>query len=157
DTKAFHNSVKRKGPSGNIPLKYAEVLRRTVDWVKCPQVTEHILWVHGSSFTSSIAQAVSSLHEQDKEALATYFVNKDPANEDVRARFISTIAYQLGRSFPEVREEIGHVVARDPAILSLSVPHQLDSLILKPLAPLLSVPDGAIDSPHHPVVIILDG
>ncbi|KJA18499.1 hypothetical protein HYPSUDRAFT_98787, partial [Hypholoma sublateritium FD-334 SS-4] len=81
---------------------------------------------------SSIAQAVADLQEQDDVFLATYFIIEDPENKDVRARFISTIAYQLGLSFPKVREELGNILAHDPSILSRSVAHQLDSLILQP-------------------------
>lgn len=156
DTNAFHNSASRKETSGRLLRQDEEVLRWTMNWAKDPEVTEHILHVHGSSRTSTIAQAVASLQEQEHVSLATYIVSKKPNNEDVRARFIPTIAYQLGRSFPKLREEIGNIVAHDPAILSLSVSHQLDSLILQPLELFLSVP-GVVDNQLHPPLIIIDG
>ncbi|KJA18503.1 hypothetical protein HYPSUDRAFT_102146, partial [Hypholoma sublateritium FD-334 SS-4] len=81
---------------------------------------------------SSIAQAVATPPEQEHVFLATYFVSKNPDNASVRARFISTIAYQLGLAFPRVREQLGNIVAHDPSILSRSISHQLDSLILQP-------------------------
>lgn len=121
-------------------------------------MTEKAIWLHGSSCTSCIAQAVADLQEQDHVFLATYFVSEDPENKDVRAQFISTIAYQLGLFFPRVRETLGNILAHDPSILSRSVSHQLDSLILQPLAPfLLDTPDDVADGQQHPVVIIVDG
>lgn len=128
-----------------------------MDWIKYSQVVERILWVHGHPSTRSIAQAVADILEQDHVSLATYFVSEDPNNEEVRARFIPTIAYQLGLSFPRVREEIGNNVAHDPAILSRSVSHQLDPLILQPLAPFLSILDDVVDTQYHPALIIVDG
>lgn len=142
---------------GGLPRQFEEVLRRTMDWVKASEVAEHALWVHGPSCTSPIAQAVASLQEEDPASLATYFISRDSGNKDVRARFISTILYQLGQSFPSVLEKIGHIIAHDPAILSRSVSHQLETLILHPLAPFLSASDDVGDSQHHPIIIIVDG
>lgn len=90
-------------------------------------------------------------------SLAAYFVGQAPDNEDVRTRFISTIAYQLCLSFPALREQIGIIVAHDPVVLLRSVSRQLDSLILQPLAQLLSPSDSVGDIQHHPVVLIVDG
>ncbi|KJA18510.1 hypothetical protein HYPSUDRAFT_205331 [Hypholoma sublateritium FD-334 SS-4] len=128
-----------------------------MDWARDPQAKEHILRVHGSSCTSSIAQAVAGFQEQDHLSVATYFVGKHPNNEDIRTRFISTIAYQLGLSFPTVREDIENLVAHDPTILSRSVSSQLDTLILQPFAPFLSVPDGVVIGQYNPALIIVDG
>lgn len=157
DTNAFHDSVTREAIFKDLSVHNKGILQRATDWVKTSNVAEHTLWAHGPSCTSSIAHAIASLPEPVHAALATFFVRKDPANEDVRARFIPTIAYQLGLSFPRVREQIGNIVAHDPAILSRSVSQQLDSLILQPLAPFLSVPDGVADGQYHPAVIIVDG
>ncbi|KJA18497.1 hypothetical protein HYPSUDRAFT_205320 [Hypholoma sublateritium FD-334 SS-4] len=128
-----------------------------MDWTKDSGVAEHMLWVHGPSFTHTIAHAVANLQEQEHATLVTYFVGRTPDNEDVRARFISTITYQLCLSFPKLREEIGAAVAHDPVVLLRSVARQLDSLILQPLAPFLSVSDSMGGVRHHPVVIIVDG
>ncbi|KJA18494.1 hypothetical protein HYPSUDRAFT_205317 [Hypholoma sublateritium FD-334 SS-4] len=128
-----------------------------MDWTKDSQVAEHILWVHGPLFTHTIAHAVANLQEQDHAPLATYFVGRVPDNEDVRTRFVPTIAYQLCLSFPKLREEIGTIVAHDPVVLLRSVSRQLDSLILQPLAPFLPVSEGAGNVQNHPVVIIMDG
>lgn len=157
DTNAFHNSSTRKEISEVLPKQYQEVIRRAADWATASAVTEHTLWVHGSSCTSSIARAVASLQEEGRVFFATYFVSENPDNEEVRTRFIPTIAYQLGLFFPRVREELGNILAHDPSILSRSISHQLDSLILQPLAPFLKPADDEVDGQHHPVVIIVDG
>lgn len=157
DTDAFHNSAKRKEAIGDLPRLYDNVFWKTIDWTTDSQATEGILWVHGPLHTSAIAQVVAGLHEQDHAALATYFVSKYPDNDDVRARFISTIAYQLGLSFPRTREEISNIIAHNPAILSRSTSCQLNSLILKPLAQSLTVPGSVVDGRYNSALIIVDG
>ena len=157
DTDAFHNSAKRKEAAESLPQQHVNIFRRMTDWATDALVTEHILWVHGISRTSTIAHVVASFQEKSHVALATYFVSKYPDNDDVRARFISTIAYQLGLSFPRTREEISNIIAHDPAILSRSTSCQLNSLILKPLAQSLTVPGSVVDGRYNSALIIVDG
>lgn len=157
DTAAFHDSMNQKETYGTLPTQYEDILQLAMDWSRDSQVTECTLWVHGPLFTHTIAQCVANLQEQDHVCLATYFVGQPPDNEDVRTRFISTIAYQLCLSFPNLREEIGRVVAHDPIVLMRSISRQLDSLILQPLAPFLSISDGLGDGGIRPVVIVVDG
>ena len=127
-----------------------------MDWAKDPQVAERVLWLHGSC-ASAISQNIANFQQEDYGLLATYFVNKYPDNLNARARFIPTITYQLGNSFRPARKEIANIITHDRTILSRSVAHQLQTLILHPLAPFLSVPDDVTGTEHHPVLIIVDG
>ena len=128
-----------------------------MDWARASQVAEHIVWLHGSSHASSISEAVAKFRQRECAPLVTYFLSQTHNDIGVRARFIPTIAYQLGRLFPGAREEIRNIVAHDPAILSLSVSHQLETLILQPLSPFLSsTTDGMPNTQHDPVLIIVN-
>ncbi len=132
DVNAFYNAAIREETAENLSQQHEEMLRRIMDWLQCSQVPEHIFWVHKSP--SSIPQSIASLHQQTQSPLATYFIDKNPDNDDVRTRFVSTVAYQLGLYFSRARKEIAQAVEHNPALLSLSVSHQLESLILKPFS-----------------------
>ena len=156
DNGAFHNSVHRKDSSQSRSRQYEEVRRRAMHWAKDTQVAERVLWLHGSC-ASAISQNIANFQQEDHGLLATYFINKCPHNLNARARFIPTITYQLGNSFRPARKEIANIITHDRTILSRSVAHQLQTLILHPLAPFLSVPDDVTGTEHHPVLIIVDG
>ncbi len=153
---AFYNSVTRKDATRMLPRQYEELLGWAMNWVKDPRVTERILWVHGARCASVLSQSVANF-QKDHAVLATYFVNKNPNNLYTRSCFIATLTYQLATFFPRARQEIGRIVTQDPVILSLSVDRQLDTLILNPFEPFLSIADDVTDTPPHPVLIIVDG
>src|SRR5258708_11340795 len=107
-----------------------------------------IYWVNGLAGMgkSTIARTVAE-DAKDRNLLgASFFFSrqeKELSNADL---FISTIAYQLARSFPEARSVIIEVFEHEPGIVKKSFATQFNKLIIEPLRKIKS----------KPVIIVVD-
>ncbi len=128
-------------------------------WIKDPTKTRRCLWVHGAegSGKTRIAQTVADLCYEAGFPLATFFFSDVLRNGTAEYRFITTIVYQLCTMIPELRDVVGRIIDRNPAVLTLSLVHQFHELILIPIY--LVLRDETIKKrlENNAIIIIVDG
>ncbi|KAF9029744.1 hypothetical protein BJ165DRAFT_1321514, partial [Panaeolus papilionaceus] len=83
----------------------------------------------------------------------SFFFKQQHPDLGRRRLLISTIAYQLWKTMPAIRDNLELAIRNDPAFIRFNLETQLDQLIIQPLLRLKlehKLPEG-------PVVIVLDG
>ena len=158
---AFHNSAERYDPPKCHPNTRKAILKMIMDWVQGLEDSEKrcfFLWLYGPAGAgkSAIAQTIAELCSESKLLAASFFFSRTATGRNDHSRLISTLAYQLCQSIPEIRKSIEDAVELDPNIFSLSIETQLRKLIIEPLLRLRDNPNqchGRI----HPRLIIIDG
>jgi len=115
-----------------------------------------ILWLYGAAGAgkSAIAHTLAEICEQYGFLLATFFFWKSAAERSDISRFVATIAYQITRAIPAIRQLVEIAVDADPMIFQQSVDVQLAKLIIEPIRHLHS---SGFDFKISPYVIIIDG
>ncbi len=154
--RALYNSSSRRLGRVNLSDQHEETVRKVLDWIENTNRTENILWVHGPSYVSPIAQTVAD-YQRRHVPVATFFFNENlgPDDADICSEFIATIAYQLCVASARAMDCIVNCVACDPAVLSRSPYDQLEKLVVKPIEAIISEDTGIIRS--HQLFMIVDG
>jgi len=158
---ATYNSLERQlldAPKCHPNTRVA-VISRLTSWIKGEIATDldtFILWLYGAAGAgkSAIAQTLAEICETDGLLLATFFFWKSAPERSNIDRFIATIAYQIARAIPALRQFIETAVDADPMIFKQSIHVQLAKLIIEPIRHLHSTGFNFKDSPF---VIIIDG
>ncbi|RXW18962.1 hypothetical protein EST38_g6901 [Candolleomyces aberdarensis] len=139
-TGAMHDSEERFPPPMCHPGTREAVVIRITDWYGYQQGPgKPILWVHAPAGygKTAVAGTVSKMLEEtvglDFSPLgATFFFWRTSPERNSPARFITTIAYQLAMSIPELTPHIESAVKRNPMILRKALEVQLIKLIVEP-------------------------
>jgi len=156
---ATYNSLERQGLDAPKchPNTRVAVIKRLISWIKGEiDFDALILWLYGAAGAgkSAIAHTLAEICEEHGFLLATFFFWKTAAERSDISRFVSTIAYQIARAIPAIRQLIDIAVDADPMIFQQSVDVQLAKLIVEPLQHLHST---GFDFKGSPFVIIIDG
>jgi hypothetical protein len=137
------------------------MLSRIVAWITqsrdgIDSTIARILWLHGpvGAGKSAIAQTICQKPETCN-VLAGSFFSRGNDRRGTTQFFISTIAYQLCRSIPGIREQMGIVITEDPTIFEQSMDAQLRNLIIEPFQSITHRLSST--SQKEPFVIIIDG
>jgi len=106
-----------------------------MQWLNDPPNGAQIMWIFGPSGAgkSLIAQTIADLCFQSEDLAASFFFSRNSPGRDNPLQFITTIAYQLSCSIPEIQAAVSKAVKDDPFLLSRSLDAQADSLITRPL------------------------
>ncbi|KAJ2936855.1 hypothetical protein H1R20_g282, partial [Candolleomyces eurysporus] len=139
-TGAMHDSEERFPPPMCHPGTREAVVIRIADWYGYQQGPgKPIMWVHAPAGygKTAIAGTVSKMLEEtvglDFSPLgATFFFWRTSPERNSPARFITTIAYQLAMSIPELTPHVESAVKRNPMILRKALEVQLVKLIVEP-------------------------
>jgi len=158
---ATHNSLERQlldAPKCHPNTRVA-VINRLTSWIKgeiAADFDTFILWLYGAAGAgkSAIAQTLAEICETDGLLLATFFFWKSAPERSNIDRFVATIAYQIARAIPALRQFIETAVDTDPMIFKQSIHVQLAKLITEPIRYLHST---GFDFKNSPFVIIIDG
>lgn len=136
---AIHNSRERFPPPKCHPETRQIILAHIIAWIEerayRSSGNKHILWLYGpaSARKSAIAQTIAEIcSERTLKFAVSFFFARGKDYRGTVDYFISTIAYQMTTSIPEMRDDIGKVVARNPEILRLSLEVQIQRLIVEP-------------------------
>jgi len=156
---ATYNSLERQGLDAPKchPNTRVAIINRLIRWIKGEiDFDTLILWLYGAAGAgkSAIAHTLAEICEKDGCLLATFFFWKSAVERRDISRFVATIAYQITRAIPAIRELIETVVHADPMIFQQSVDVQLAKLIIEPIRNLHST---GFDFKDSPFVIIIDG
>ena len=151
----FHNSASRGNASRSTDIKHEFVKAKLMSIIMEDDTVRRVVWIHGSSHTSEIAQSITDLCAQSNIQPTSFFGEAITSGIDEHySLFIPIIAYQFCLLIPEARLLVGQAVECDPAILSRSPLDQVRDLIIIPLTRL--VQSQKFLQIHHRPVIILD-
>lgn len=154
---AMHSSGERTNNPKCLPETHIPVLDKIVHWARANSEPP-IKWLLGreSSGKSAIFQALAERCSAEGIFLASFcFSQRDPGRNHALPLF-ATIAYQVAKTFPDLRGIINRVVELDPLVLRQCPESQLTSLIIEPLQQFYQAterPTGSSD----PYLIIIDG
>lgn len=146
-----------------MPETRETILAHIIAWIEeqaqSSLENKHILWLYGPAGAgkSAIAQKIAELFlERSLKIVASFFFTRGKCNRGMIAYFVTTIAYQMTVSIPEMRDDIGKVVAQNPAILRQSLELQIQRLIVEPFHSFLSRPQP-LPLPQKQYLVVVDG
>jgi len=156
---ATYNSLERqqRDAAKCHPNTRVAVINRLIGWIRGDiDFNALILWLYGAAGAgkSAIAHTLAEICEKYECLLATFFFWKTAAERSDISRFVATIAYQVARAIPAIRQLIETVVDADPMIFQQSVDVRLAKLIIEPIRHLHST---GFNFKESPFVIIIDG
>lgn len=133
---AFHNAAERGDPPRCHPHTRTATRAAMMEWIKGTEAQRKlILWLYGPAGAgkTAIEQSIAEQCEEEGLLAASFFFSRAAAGRHDSSRFIATIAYQLSRSIPEIREPIISAVEDDPTIFSRSLSAQMRTLVVAPV------------------------
>jgi hypothetical protein len=154
---AFHNAAERyDAPKCHESTRVA-ILQEIMRWVKDLDTKEFFRWLYGPAGAgkSAIAQSIAELCHEAGLIAASFFFCRTAADRNNTSRLISTIAYQLTITIPEIRQHVSSAIERDPLVFTRSLNAQLEALILRPLSSFMR--SDASRGKLHPRLIVIDG
>ncbi|KAF7976782.1 hypothetical protein HWV62_5620 [Athelia sp. TMB] len=126
-------------------LSVIEVISR---WKDDPE-GRPICWMSGPAGfgKSAISQTVAEACARDGTLAASFFFLRGAAGRSSIDHFITTLAYQITVSVPEVKHLVEKALQRDSTVLHQSIPYQLQNLIFTPLI--------AVVTPNTPRTLLI--
>ena len=135
-----------------------------MEWIDSPEGQAHFLWIFGpaGSGKSAIAHTIAEICFKLNKLAASFFFSRNVAARNNELMLITTLAYQLANSFPEMRKIVEKKIEQDPIILDLSLEAQIEALIIGPLNEVVrDVCENDVDKVNsyssRPRLVILDG
>jgi len=130
-----------------------------MQWAHDSSDRAQIMWIFGSSGNgkSAIAQTIADLCSQSDNLAASFFFSWDSPRRDNTLQFITTIAYQLSRSIPEIQVAVAKAMKDDLFLLSRSLDAQANSLITQPLNDAVLTMGNKKLLECRPRLVIIDG
>ncbi|KAG0707950.1 hypothetical protein DFH29DRAFT_994575 [Suillus ampliporus] len=105
-----------------------------------------LIWLHGtagvgkSAVAFTVAERMRGLTAtgqatKEKRLAGSFFFSRRHTKRCTTAYFFATLAYQLAKNFPSIREEVIRAIREDPALLDsdTSLHDQMEALFLPPL------------------------
>ncbi|KAF8955584.1 hypothetical protein BDZ97DRAFT_261670 [Flammula alnicola] len=156
---AFHNSAERYDAPKCHPHTRKVVLEKIMKWIMDMHKLMLFMWLYGpaGSGKSTIVQTIAEMCSQADLLAASFFFFRSAAGRNDGTRLITTLAYQLALSIPEIRGRIGRAVEYDPLILSRSLEVQMQVLIIQPINEAARDETDGPALKSRPQLVILDG
>ncbi|KAF7979451.1 hypothetical protein HWV62_42253 [Athelia sp. TMB] len=123
-----------------------------LDWKDDPE-GKPVCWMSGPAGygKSAVSQTVTELCAHDGTLAASFFFLRGAGARSSINHFITTLAFQITVSVPEVKHIVEMVLQRDPTILYQSITYQLQNLIFTPLMTLAQT-----NTPSRALLIVVD-
>ncbi|KAJ7678019.1 hypothetical protein DFH06DRAFT_564698 [Mycena polygramma] len=104
------------------------------DWASQSDSGSSILWLHGPAGAgkSAIAQSFCEMLEAEGRLGASFFFKRGDAARGSGNKLFPTLAYQLARSRPDLKQAISAIVEDDPSIVDKDLSTQVLKLIIDP-------------------------
>lgn len=147
---ATHDSAERSPAPKCHEKTRLSVTNDIMSWIGDPDRDSRLLWLNSAPGVgkSAISQTIAEKCAEREQLAGTFFFSGKSTDRKTAERLFFTLAYQFAIAIPAARVAIKKKINADPHILSKSIRHQLDRLILRPLSHLLD---------PQPMVIIVDG
>ena len=83
------------------PRTRKAILREIMEWIDSPEGLAHFLWIFGpaGSGKSTIAQTIAEIYFKYNKLAASFFFSRNVAARNNESMLITTLVYQLARSF----------------------------------------------------------
>ncbi|KIL54543.1 hypothetical protein M378DRAFT_18783, partial [Amanita muscaria Koide BX008] len=148
---AYYDSSLRKQAQECMQETRVAILNTIYEWVDSLDTTP-IFWLYGLAGTgkSTIAHTVAEQCRRRGRLGASFFFAHANAECSDANLFFSTIAYQLSKFDPDLRQHIIHGVRAHPSPQDASIPTQFEEFILTPIRKL------ANDSAREPIIVVVD-
>ncbi|TDL14912.1 hypothetical protein BD410DRAFT_687578, partial [Rickenella mellea] len=145
---AAYNSLQRDFRTGCLSGTRQYPLSAVHEWVQSP--TPPLFWLNGLAGTgkTTIAHSVAEYYDERGQLGASFFFSRDQQDRRDTRQVISTIAYQLGKAYPKVREHIAAAIKNQNPLHSNSRT-QFRQLIFEPLSTLSR-------QNSQPTVVVID-
>ncbi|KAF9541524.1 hypothetical protein CPC08DRAFT_770591 [Agrocybe pediades] len=158
---ALHDSGHVVDPPKCHPNTRVAIIQTISDWASGTIVdeemnTKSILWLKGGAGAgkSAIARSVAEQCSKEGLLLGTFFFGAADTTRNHVGRLVASIAYQICRILPELREMVTSLVEDDPLVFTRSISTQFTDLIIRPLSTILANHRGTVKTPR---LIIIDG
>ncbi|KIL64146.1 hypothetical protein M378DRAFT_78726, partial [Amanita muscaria Koide BX008] len=148
---AYYDSSLRKQAQQCMQDTRVTILSTIYEWVDSLDKPP-IFWLHGPAGTgkSTIAHTVAEECRRRGRLGASFFFAHANAECSDPNLFFSTIAYQLSKFDPDLRQHIVDGVKAHPSPQDASIPTQLEEFILTPLRKLSNGPA------REPIIVVVD-
>jgi NACHT domain len=132
---ATYNSTFREHEPLCLPGTRTDVLNQIMAWSEDPTAA-CIFWLNGMAGTgkSTIARTVARNFDNQKRLGASFFFSRDRADLGHAAEFFTTLAIQLAKALPALKEHICQAITEHIDIAHQSLQAQWEQLILQPLS-----------------------
>ena len=133
---AFHDSDELYELPKCHPGTRKAILKLIMSWIEGERIrTSFILWMYGPAGAgkSAIAKTIAEMCAEARLLAASFFFSRTASGRNVKTSLMSTLAYQLSLSIPEMRETVSDAIGHDPTIFFRSLPTQITKLIVEPL------------------------
>ena len=116
----------------------AVILARILKWANASDESP-ICWLHGpgGAGKTTIATTLAKQFASEGRLAGTFFFSRESALPGRRTtqNLVTTIAYQLSITHPNVGRKIHRVIQADPTVFSKSLQKQMESFVLIPTQP----------------------
>ncbi|KAJ2917910.1 hypothetical protein MD484_g2491, partial [Candolleomyces efflorescens] len=136
---AIHESDERYPPPLCHPGTRESVVDRAITWYLNNNGRKKIMWVHAPLGYGKTAVAGTVKEQLDGMSLgfdnpvgATFFFWRSSPQRNSPSRFITTLAYQLVQSIPELRPHVDAIIQAKPNTVKMVLEVQLVDLIVNP-------------------------
>ncbi|KAJ7501122.1 hypothetical protein B0H11DRAFT_754812 [Mycena galericulata] len=148
---ALHNSGERFQEPACHPGTRTAILAELNAWSLDTSPTSQLLWLHGSAGAgkSAIAQMFAGDCDTQGRLGASFFFRRGHPKRGTWQNLITTIAYQLANSVPELFLPIQQAVINDKPIVGRALAVQFQQLLVEPFMNVAAV--------RSQPIIILDG
>ncbi|KAF4611426.1 hypothetical protein D9613_004435 [Agrocybe pediades] len=158
---ALHDSGHVVDPPKCHPDTRVTIIQTVIDWASGATLDEEvnqksILWLKGGAGAgkSAIARSVAERCSKEGLLLGTFFFGAADTTRNHVGSLVATLAYQVGRILPELREMVASLIEDDPLVFSRSISTQFTTLLVRPLSIIFANHSGSTQIPR---LVIIDG
>ncbi|RXW23755.1 hypothetical protein EST38_g2097 [Candolleomyces aberdarensis] len=154
---ALHDSKARYDPPKCDEDTRVEVIGEITNWIEDRESPQRLLCMTGAAGAgkSALQQTIAEYCSESNILGSTYFFSASDPTRNTTPSLIPTIASQLGRANPGLKEHIGLAVEEDPHIFSKTLRCQMAAIIRDPVRRLRRA--GKLDLASFRYVILIDG
>ncbi|PMD32012.1 hypothetical protein L207DRAFT_590884 [Hyaloscypha variabilis F] len=147
------NAYQRQHEPACLENTRSDLLSKIYNWIDGPDEAS-IFWLNGFAGTgkSTIARTVARKYDKERRLGASFFFVKGGGDVGGASKLFTTIATQLARRVPNLRQHICDAVAKHRDIYNQSLRDQWACLVLEPLSKLKT--DG--HEGHSLYVLVID-
>ncbi|KAF4338451.1 vegetative incompatibility het-e-1, partial [Fusarium beomiforme] len=137
---SFDSNAEQHNPTC-LPDTREELLNDIGRWIDDP-TSKTVYWLNGMAGTgkSTIARTVARSRSKRGDLGASFFFKRGEMDRGNLNKLMSTLAYQLAFSIPEVASSIKKALDANPAIVGKSMKEQFEKLIQEPLSEAAATP-----------------
>ncbi|RXW19223.1 hypothetical protein EST38_g6628 [Candolleomyces aberdarensis] len=154
---ALHDSMARYDPPKCDEDTRVLVIKELTNWIVDRESPQRLLCMTGAagSGKSALQQTIAEFCSGSNILGSAYFFGAVDSTRNTTHSLVPTIAYQLGRANPGLKEYIGRAVEEDELIFARSLYSQMTALVCNPVRRLRA--SRSLDLASFRYAILIDG